>query len=49
MEPIDYDLLADKVGGRISEALRNLKIYTAIKEVREADELYTMIEENSKL
>lgn len=49
MESIDYDLLADKVGGRISEALRNLKIYTAIKEVREADELYTMIEENSKL
>ncbi|MBQ3023240.1 MAG: hypothetical protein IJD91_07980 [Clostridia bacterium] len=49
MEPIDYDLLADKVGGRISEALQNLKIYTAIKEVREADELYTMIEENSKL
>lgn len=48
-EPIDYDLLADKVGGRITESLRGLKIYTAIKEVREADEIYTTIEESSKM
>ena len=49
VEPIDYDLLADKIGGRIMDAIRQIKIYTAMKEIREADEIYTKIEESSKM
>lgn len=49
VEPIDYDLLADKIGSRIMDAIRQIKIYTAMKEIREADEIYTKIEESSKM
>lgn len=49
VEPIDYDLLADKIGSRMTDAIRQIKIYTAMKEIREADEIYTKIEESSKM
>ena len=46
---IDYDRLSGIIADRMSSSLRDLKIYTAITDVREADRNYTTIENSAKI
>lgn len=47
--PIDVDELVEKFGAKMSELLKDLKIYTSIQEIRETDKLYTEIENSAKM
>lgn len=46
---MDYERLSDMIADRMSSSLRDLKIYTAITDVREADRNYTTIENSAKI
>lgn len=46
---IDYDRLSGIIADRMSSSLKDLKIYTAITDVREADRNYTTIENSAKI
>lgn len=46
---IDYDTLAAKVGEQVGEVLRGIKFYTALQDVRDAEEEYTKIENSAKI
>ena len=45
----DYERLSAMIADRMSSSLRDLKIYTAIADVREADRNYTTIENSAKI
>lgn len=46
---MDYDRLSDLIATKISSALQDLKIYTLITDVRDADKQYTKIENSAKV
>lgn len=46
---IDYDLLADKLGDRFAEAVRDISIYTALTDVHDSEREYTKIENSAKI
>lgn len=46
---IDYDTLAEKVGEQVGEVLRGIKFYTALQDVRDAEEEYAKIENSAKI
>lgn len=46
---IDYDQLADKVGDRFRDAVQDIQIYTAIDDVRKAENEYAKIENSAKM
>lgn len=46
---IDYDLLASKIGDKVSDALKALKIYLSLKELRDAEDEQVKIEESAKI
>lgn len=46
---IDYERLSDMMASRLSSALSEMKIYTAITDVRDADRQYTIMENASRV
>lgn len=46
---IDADLLAQKIGEQVSDAVRQMPIYLSLTELREEQEVMTRIEESAKL
>ena len=46
---IDYERLSDMMASKLSSALSEMKIYTAITDVRDADRQYTIMENASRV
>ena len=46
---IDYDRLAESVGDKFQEAVRDIQIYTALEDVRKAENEYAKIENSAKM
>ena len=46
---MDYDLLSSMLADKVSSAIKDLRIYAAITDIREADRNYAKIENSAKL
>ena len=46
---MDYDRLSSMLADKVSSAIKDLRIYAAITDIREADRNYTKIENSAKL
>ena len=46
---MDYERLSDLLASKMSSLLQNIKIYTAITDIRDADKEYTKVENSAKI
>lgn len=46
---LDYDRLAAKIGAQVGDALRDLKVYASIEEIRDESERYARIERSARI
>lgn len=47
--PVDYDLLAKKIGDSVSDSIKDLQIYTSLQELRQANDEQSRIENAAKM